>query len=531
MPELPEVETIRRGLNKFILNKNVSSVKILCDKSFIGPKEVILGQKIINIRRFGKALIFDFENGVSMMVHLRMTGQLIFRASGEESGQNYLEMIEAGDFKTTLYTEKSFAGGHPNESFYSELPNKQTRVLFEICKEDEANSGASQVIGTLYFNDQRKFGFCKVIETSEIEADSFIKKLAKEPWAMSVEEFKKNLMRHKNAEIKPTILDQSVIAGLGNIYADEALYMTKIHPERLTLSLSDSEIAELLEAAGVVMQRSIDSGGSTMATYVKADGTKGNYLEKFAQVFRREGEPCNRCGTEIIKLKVAGRGTHICPNCQKKFQMIYLIDGDDRKKAEQAARDFLGTDIEIIDADNLEKQELVSIFQGTTLFMESRHILIKDLSLKKELFLELPKFLQTEHQVAILEQKLDKRSATYKELAEVAKAEPQKIKIESFKLPEQVDTFLVFRVFDIALTDGKRAVKLMREAEEDNNPYATIGAWTKKAVDLFASKKNAEKERRILKRLAEIDMLLKQTNFSKDPWVVLESFLIELSSL
>ena len=292
MPELPEVETIRRGLNKFILNKKVSSVKILCDKSFIGPKEVILGQKIINIRRFGKALIFDFENGVSMMVHLRMTGQLIFRASGEESGRNYLEMIEAGDFKTTLYTEKSFAGGHPNESFYSELPNKQTRVLFEICKEDEANSGASQVIGTLYFN---------------------------EPWVMSVEEFKKNLMRHKNAEIKPTILDQSVVAGLGNIYADEALYMTKIHPERLTSSLSDTEIAELLEAAGVVMQRSIDSGGSTMATYVKADGTKGNYLEKFAQVFRREGEPCNRCGTEIIKLKVAGRGTHICPNCQKKF--------------------------------------------------------------------------------------------------------------------------------------------------------------------------------------------------------------------
>ena len=95
--------------------------------------------------------------------------------------------------------------------------------------------------------------------------------------------------------------------------------MTKIHPERLTSSLSDTEIAELLEAAGVVMQRSIDSGGSTMATYVKADGTKGNYLEKFAQVFRREGEPCNRCGAEIIKLKVAGRGTHICPNCQKKF--------------------------------------------------------------------------------------------------------------------------------------------------------------------------------------------------------------------
>ena len=205
MPELPEVETIRRGLNKFILNKKVSSVKILCDKSFIGPKEVILGQKIINIRRFGKALIFDFENGVSMMVHLRMTGQLIFRASGEESGRNYLEMIEAGDFKTTLYTEKSFAGGHPNESFYSELPNKQTRGLFEICEENESGSDSGKILGTLYFNDQRKFGFCKVIETSEIEVDSFIKKLAKEPWEMSVEEFKKNLMRRKNAEFKPTI--------------------------------------------------------------------------------------------------------------------------------------------------------------------------------------------------------------------------------------------------------------------------------------------------------------------------------------
>ena len=279
---------------------------------FYWTKELILAQKIINIRRFGKALVIDFENGVSMMIHLRMTGQLIFRASGEESGKDYLDMIEAGDFKTSLYTEKSFAGGHPSESFYSELPNKQTRAYFEIGEHDN-------LAGTLYFNDQRKFGFCKVIETSEIEADSFIKKLAKEPWVMSVEEFKKNLMRHKNAEIKPTILDQSVIAGLGNIYADEALYMTKIHPERLTSSLSDTEIAELLEAAGVVMQRSIDSGGSTMATYVKADGTKGNYLEKFAQVFRREGEACNRCGTEIIKLKVAGRGTHICPNCQKKF--------------------------------------------------------------------------------------------------------------------------------------------------------------------------------------------------------------------
>ena len=307
MPELPEVETIRRGLNRFILNKKIVNVKILCDKSFIGPKELIEGQEIIAIRRFGKALVFDFKNQVSMLVHLRMTGQLIYRACGEESGKNYIEMIQAGDFKTSLYTEKSFAGGHPTDSFFSELPNKQTRVLFEIES------------GTLYFNDQRKFGFCKIIETDEVLQDEFIKKLAKEPWQISVEEFKKNLLHHKNAEVKPTILDQTVIAGLGNIYADEALFLAKIHPERLVSTLTDHEIETLLESAKIVMQRSIDSGGSTMATYVKADGTRGDYLQKFAQVFRREGEPCNRCGTEIIKIKVAGRGTHLCPNCQKKF--------------------------------------------------------------------------------------------------------------------------------------------------------------------------------------------------------------------
>lgn len=315
MPELPEVETIRRGLNNFIVGKKIKKVEILCDKSFIGPKELIEGQEILKIRRFGKALVLDFKNQVSMMIHLRMTGQLIYRAHGAESGKAYAEMIASGDFKTALYTEESFAGGHPTDSFFSELPNNQTRVYFKIV--DAIHKNEDENSGTLYFNDQRKFGFCKVLETSEVEQDSFIQKLAKEPWQMDASEFKKNLMRHRNAEIKPTILDQTVIAGLGNIYADEALFSAKIHPERLVSSLSDEEITDLLESARIVMQKSIDSGGSTMATYVKADGTRGDYLQKFAQVFRREGEPCYRCGTEIIKFKVAGRGTHICPNCQK----------------------------------------------------------------------------------------------------------------------------------------------------------------------------------------------------------------------
>ncbi|MBP5674981.1 bifunctional DNA-formamidopyrimidine glycosylase/DNA-(apurinic or apyrimidinic site) lyase [Candidatus Saccharibacteria bacterium] len=282
MPELPEVETIRRGLTKFIKNAKIKKVEVLCEKSFVGPKDLAENQKIKEIRRRGKALLVDLENGITMMIHLRMTGQLIFRG------------------------EESFAGGHPTDSFLNELPDKQTRVIIELEN------------GTLFFNDQRKFGFIKILETSEVEEDKFIKSLAKEPWDISVVEFTTNLMHHKSAPIKATILDQKVIAGIGNIYADEALFFAKIHPKRETGSLSDKEIEKLLEGAKTVMQRSIDSGGSTMKTYVKADGTKGDYLRLFAKVFRREGEPCENCGTEIEKIRVAGRGTHICPKCQKE---------------------------------------------------------------------------------------------------------------------------------------------------------------------------------------------------------------------
>lgn len=291
MPELPEVETIRRGLSGFCLKQKIKRVEVRCDKSFIGPKEIIEKQRIDNIRRYGKALVFDLSGNVSMMIHLRMTGQLIYRKKGQESAVR-------GD-------NTSFAGGHPTDAFLSELPDRQTRVIIELEK------------GTLFFNDQRKFGFIKVIPTVEVEDDSFIKKLAPEPWDMDEEVFYKRLQKHQNSCIKAVILDQKNICGLGNIYADEALYYAKIHPSRPAGSLSKSEANNLLEGAKKVMEASINAGGSTMVTYVKADGTKGDYLRLFAKVFRREGEPCERCGTEIEKIRIAGRGTHICPRCQR----------------------------------------------------------------------------------------------------------------------------------------------------------------------------------------------------------------------
>lgn len=285
MPELPEVETIRRGLIEFIVEKKLVGTEVLCEKSFIG--EPVTGV-VKSLRRYGKALVIDLDGGMSLMIHLRMTGQLIWwDDSFEKEGL------------------PSFAGGHPSENFVSKLPNKQTRV---VLKFDD---------GTLYFNDQRKFGFIKVMPTAEVEEDVFIRKLAKEPWKMEADELYEKLQRHAKSCIKATILNQTIICGLGNIYADEALFAAEIHPERKCGSLSREETERLLVAAREVMERSIESGGSTMATYVKADGTKGDYLELFARVFGREGQKCVKCGGKITKIRVAGRGTHICKRCQK----------------------------------------------------------------------------------------------------------------------------------------------------------------------------------------------------------------------
>ena len=282
MPELPEVETIRRGLTKFILKKCIKKIDILCEKSFQGEPTLAENHTVKSLRRFGKALIIDLDNQISLMIHLRMTGQLIY--DGKER----------------------YAAGHPSENFVADLPNRQTRVIVKFND------------GTLFFNDQRKFGFIKVLPTAEIKNDAFIKKLAPEPWDMTSEELFNRLQKHSNSCIKATLLDQTIICGLGNIYADEALFAAGIHPERKSGLITKDEVKLLLDSARRVMEESINSGGSTMATYVKADGTRGDYLEKFAQVFRKENQPCPKCGRPIVKIRVAGRGTHICPHCQKK---------------------------------------------------------------------------------------------------------------------------------------------------------------------------------------------------------------------
>ncbi|MCL2002361.1 hypothetical protein FWG76_03070, partial [Candidatus Saccharibacteria bacterium] len=247
------------------------------------PKDVNVGSgKVTGLRRFGKLLVIDFSNGESLAFHLRMTGQLVYRSNSGER----------------------LAGGHPNKSFIEGLPDKTTRAIFEF--ED----------GTLFFNDQRKFGFYEFLPTSEVEKMPFVAKLGPEPWDITFANFKKRLMRHKRSKIKAVLLDQTVMAGLGNIYADETLYFAHVHPERLVESLTDSEIKKIISGAKHSMEESLKSGGSSLKNYLRVDGTYGDYLTLFAKVYGRKGEPCE-CGGVVEKIKVAGRGTHFCPKCQK----------------------------------------------------------------------------------------------------------------------------------------------------------------------------------------------------------------------
>ena len=281
MPELPEVETIRRGLTPYILHKKIERVDVLCPKSAKGEVDHALKKQIMSVDRRGKALIIRLDHELNIMIHLRMTGQLICVSDTDR-----------------------FAGGHPNDNFIEHLPNKQTRVVFYLSDSVK-----------LFFNDQRKFGFCKICTDEELAQDEFLAKLGEEPWEMTGEKLYKVFVR-KNVCVKAALLDQSIMAGLGNIYVDETLHASGIHPEMKCCDISLEKCEAIVKNARKVMEASINAGGSTIRNYVKADGTKGDYLELFAKVYGREGKKCEQCGAQIIKTRVAGRGTYLCPKCQ-----------------------------------------------------------------------------------------------------------------------------------------------------------------------------------------------------------------------
>ncbi len=314
MPELPEVETVKRGLLNLIIGKEIQSVDYNNAKSFPNSaadvKQFLIGSSVIDVRRRAKVLMIDLSTGYSLVIHLKMTGQLVCIGTTKieavaDSAISLKSKIQ--NLKSATSDETRFAGGHPNSSLVSVLPDKSTRVIFEFADGSH-----------LYFNDQRKFGWVRLMPTVEIPNIDFMKRVGPEPLEddFTAKQFADRFKRRGKTTIKAALLDQSVIAGIGNIYADESLWGAKIHPKRLVETIKPAEFKRLYSEVREVMNLSIKKGGSTNRNYVNAEGKKGSYMD-FARVFRREGQACPRCGTEIIKLRVAGRGTHICPKCQK----------------------------------------------------------------------------------------------------------------------------------------------------------------------------------------------------------------------
>ncbi len=289
MPELPEVETVRIGLEKLLPSKTVKEVWHDWPKSFPNAQadvdQFLVGASVVAIKRRAKVLLIELSSKYSLVVHLKMTGQLVF-----------------------VGKDLRFGAGHPTESLVGKLPDRSTHAVLTFTDDSH-----------LFFNDQRKFGWMRLIPTVEVPELDFFQKIGPEPLAadFTLAAFKQRLRRRTNSGIKAVLLDQTVIAGIGNIYADESLWSAKIHPETRAVDISDVKLKALYEGLLAVLRLSIEKGGSTDRNYVNAEGKHGSYLT-FANVFRREGKLCPRCGTTIVKLRVAGRGTHICPHCQRR---------------------------------------------------------------------------------------------------------------------------------------------------------------------------------------------------------------------
>ncbi len=284
MPELPEVETIRRQLNVELAGKKVRLVQVLRDKSFKGNVNDLSGKIIESVSRKSKVIEINFRKWDQLVIiHLKMTGQLVY-----------------------LNGDKRLAGGHPTADWVGSLPSNHTRVVWEF-------SDGSK----LFFNDMRVFGWVRIITR-----DLYEKEVKKKPPDVVDKEFDfnylKSVLERPKKAIKLVITDQEKIGGMGNIYANDALYTAKINPLRSASSLKDIEIKRLWKAMIEVIEKGIEYGGSSAADekFVDMLGQKGRYQEHFL-VYEREGQLCERDGELIKRVKLGGRSAFYCPKCQK----------------------------------------------------------------------------------------------------------------------------------------------------------------------------------------------------------------------
>lgn len=275
MPELPEVETIVRGAKEKLVGKTIKDVEIRWAKTVSDKpeefKKLVSKAKITGARRRGKIIILDLSNDYSLIIHLKLTGQLIYQDT-------------------------------------QPLPHKYTQVIFEFTDGSH-----------LFFNDLRKFGWLRAISTPGVEEVKEVKNLGIEPTDknFTLEYFKNLLKKRAKAKIKLLLMDQTLISGIGNIYANEILWEAGVDPRRPAGSLSEKETQAIYQAIPKILAIALKLGGSSENTYVRLDGSKGNFMD-YAKVYQKAGKSCVRKDGGIIqRITVSGRGTFFCPKHQK----------------------------------------------------------------------------------------------------------------------------------------------------------------------------------------------------------------------
>lgn len=272
MPELPEVETVKRTLIKLVQNKKIKSVDVRCIKMIAYPelekfKKNLVNETIHDIKRRGKWLIFELDN-YALLSHLRMEGKYVIRDVQDEY-------------------------------------EKHDDVIFNFT------DGKS-----LRYRDTRKFGKMYLYPKNEIYDKKPLNELGLEPWDPNLTvKYLKEKIGKKNLAIKPTLLDQSIIVGLGNIYVDEVLFLSKINPKTSSKDLKNKDYQNIIDNTKKVLEHSIELGGTTIISYESSEGVHGLFQNELLVHTRKI---CPNCGKDIIKIRVGGRGTYYCPKCQKE---------------------------------------------------------------------------------------------------------------------------------------------------------------------------------------------------------------------
>ncbi len=294
MPELPEVESLRRGLEPHLVGQTITSARVTLDKQVKNMparkfEAVLAGQKIIRVGRRAKFLVIQLERG-DLVIHLGMSGQVTYRDPSRP---------DAGQFLRDPYT-----GLQRSPSQHG--PDKHTHAVFMLKGR-----------GSFQYRDPRQFGRLLYFEKGQLEKHASFTKLGMEPlepqftWVAF-----RDAMVKKTTKIKALLLSQHPVAGLGNIYVDEALWRAQIHPLTAARRISEPKLKALYKAIPVVLKQGIKNRGTTLMDYRNSDGSKGSNQEKL-MAYGQEGRPCKRCGREMKKTLIAQRGTVFCPVCQR----------------------------------------------------------------------------------------------------------------------------------------------------------------------------------------------------------------------